>query len=145
MATRRARAGSTAKLGRCLVLLRAYLYNLAPGKTEDELIAFDHRVTERFTSYCAEHGRRYLGVFKVAGLPDYAYAEFTLVDADSVQEAQAQRAALVIPDNISDIFAECDTYIAPETRDLWLRPLALSALAAEITLVPRHDVEGQVT
>lgn len=110
------------------MLLRAYLYNLAPGKAEADLIAFDRRVTERFTSYFAEHGRRYLGVYRVEGSPDHAYAELSVVDAASVGEAQSRRPRS-LPSDVADILAECDTYTV-DTADLWLDPIVLSPNAS---------------
>ncbi len=93
------------------MILQLLLFNLSEGTTIDDFLAFDRRVIGRYTHYLAPAKHRYLGVFTVEDSPSFSYAEVTVIDAETVEDArELRRALLPDPPEMEDIFAECDAY-----------------------------------
>ena len=87
------------------MIVQLLLFNLSEGTTIDDFLAFDRRVIGRYTHYFAPARHRYLGVFEVEDSPSFSYAEVTVIDANTLEEARhVRRALLPDPPEMQDIF-----------------------------------------
>ena len=85
-------------------LLLAYVYR---PKDHAEILAFDRRITDRYTSFFSTVGEQYSGTFDVDGLPEPCIGEFSVLDAPSGPAWMAKQAAIVFPDDVEAIVEEC--------------------------------------
>ena len=102
-------------------LLSVYVYQ---PRDRDEILAFDRRITERYTEFFAEHGELYAGTFLCEELGSAWVAEWTGWLADDREAASALIDPSTYPADIAAIVEECRSL---QNRDreryvLWLRP-----------------------
>jgi hypothetical protein len=101
-------------------LVLVYLYRA----DRDAILAFDRRITDRYTSYFATIGEQYSGTFDVEGLALPCIGEFSVLDAATPDDWHAYQASVEMPPDVAAIVAECTTLQdrSFERFAVWLSP-----------------------
>jgi hypothetical protein len=117
-------------------MLRVVLFEPGAGKTEEDLVRFETRITARYSEFESLHDWYYTGTYRVEGMPDFTWAEVDVVEGESPEEALARDAEMITPPDVQAIYNECSTFYSQEKprTALWLRPLVPSP-SAEVGLV----------
>lgn len=110
--------------------LQIIFYEPHPARSEEDFVAFIHRIAPRYNEFIGQIGWHYLGSFRAYGFPQNMRAAITLIQARSIQEALARDAALEEPPDIAAIIAEGRARMNQDRAHplLWLTPRALSPL-----------------
>jgi hypothetical protein len=96
-------------LSRSLDLTRAVQLYIYQPHDVDQVLEFDRRITDRYSSFWAQHGEFYGGTFQCDGFGPQWIVEVATFDADDPDSADALVADVTPPDDVADIIAECKT------------------------------------
>jgi hypothetical protein len=112
-------------------MLRICNFEPAPDKTTENLIEFENRISDTYTSHLNIIDWNYMGTFKTIGLNKKLWAEVEFVKGSTPEEAiQKEKEHGETPETLK-IIEECRTFISKRNKDemVWLLPLILSDYA----------------
>jgi hypothetical protein len=100
---------------------RVHVLMLYNARDDEEILAFDRRITDEFTEYYAAHGEHYLGVWRTQAPGGLTLAEIYVFDKPL---AEAQSTPAGKPARIAAIEDECRALQDADSPKfyLWLDP-----------------------
>lgn len=94
------------------MILEIWLFNLIPGKTINDFTAHDQRIRMQSNAMILRFKRRYLGTYAVHNSANYSYAQMTVIDMPTIEDARTlQEHGLPDSPNFVDIVMESDAYM----------------------------------
>jgi hypothetical protein len=111
-------------------ILRISTYDLAKGKSAEEFVEFDKRVTSQYSLHLKPIDWLYQGTFKIRRGERNIFGELDYIKAPSPEAALERDKGLGEPQEITDIIKKCSTFPEPGSKfGFWLEPFVISEYA----------------
>lgn len=109
-------------------MLRVCNFEPNPGKTIEQLVEFENRISDVYTSRLNTIEWNYMGTFNSIGFGKKIWAEVEFVKCKTPEEAIQKDKELGETPETTKIIQECATFIGKRNKDemVWLLPLLLS-------------------